>query len=115
MRNDREAACDTSVLKMLDEDYYEDYGNTLINFAEKMSLTPFPFTAGLGGNMKQMKQRILNIATYEKPTRWKKWKGAAAFALTSLLLLGLTPFISTYPADASRYQWNTVIKMTTLD
>lgn len=106
MRNDREVACDTSVLKMLDEDSYEDYGNTLINFAEKVSLTPFPFAADLGGNMKQMKQRILNIATYEKPTRWKKWKGAVAFTLTSLLLLGLTPFISTYAADASRYQWN---------
>lgn len=41
MRNDREVACDTSVLKMLEEDAYEDYGNTLINFAEKVSLTPF--------------------------------------------------------------------------
>ncbi len=51
MRNDREVACDTSVLKMLEEDAYEDYGNTLINFAEKVSLTPFPFAAGLGGNM----------------------------------------------------------------
>ena len=45
MRNDREVACDTSVLKMLEEDAYEDYGNTLINFAEKVSLTPFPFAA----------------------------------------------------------------------
>lgn len=35
MRNDREIACDTSVLKMLKEDSYEDYGHTLINFAEK--------------------------------------------------------------------------------
>ena len=35
MRNDREVACDTSVLKMLEEDDYADYGNTLINFAEK--------------------------------------------------------------------------------
>lgn len=106
MRNDREVACDTSVLKMLDEDFYEDYGNTLINFAEKVSLTPFPFAAGLSGNMKQMKRRILNIAAYEKPTGWKKLKGLAAFGLTALLLLGLTPFVSTYGADASRYQWN---------
>ena len=34
---------------MLEEDAYEDYGNTLINFAEKVSLSPFPFAAGLGG------------------------------------------------------------------
>ena len=68
MRNDREVACDTSVLKNLEKDAYEDYGNTLINFAEKISLSPFPFATGLGGNMEQMKRRIINIASYEKPT-----------------------------------------------
>ena len=41
MRNDREVACDTSVLKMLEEDDYENYGNTLINFIEKVSISPF--------------------------------------------------------------------------
>lgn len=106
MRNDREVACDTSVLKMLEEDDYEDYGNTLINFAEKVSLTPFPFAAGLGGNMKQMKRRIINIASYEKPTFMKRLKGMTAFILTAVLLLGLAPFISTYAADGSHYQWN---------
>ena len=106
MRNDREIACDTSVLKMLEEDAYEDYGNTLINFAEKISLTPFPFAAGLGGNMKQMKRRIINIASYEKPTFMKRLKGMAAFTLTAVLLLGLAPFISTYAADERHYQWN---------
>ena len=106
MRNDREVACDTSVLKMLEEDAYEDYGNTLINFAEKISLAPFPFAAGLGGNMKQMKRRIINIASYEKPTFIKRLKGMAAFTLTAVLLLGLAPFISTYAADESHYQWN---------
>ena len=107
MRNDREVACDTSVLKMLEEDAYEDYGNTLINFAEKVSLTPFPFAAGLGGNMKQMKRRIINIASYEKPTFMKKLKGMAAFMLTAVLLLGLAPILSTYAAEVSHYQWKT--------
>ena len=106
MRDDREVACDTSVLKMLEEEDYADYGNTLINFAEKVSLTPFPFTAGLGGNMKQMKRRIINIASYENPTFMKRLKGMTAFMLTAVLLLGLTPFISTYAADGSHYQWN---------
>ncbi len=106
MRNDREVACDTSVLKMLEEDAYEDYGNTLINFAEKVSLTPFPFADGLGGNMKQMKRRIINIASYEKPTFMKRLKGMTAFMLTAVLLLGLAPFISTYAADGNHYQWN---------
>ena len=107
MRNDREVACDTSVLKMLEEDAYEDYGNTLINFAEKVSLTPFPFAAGLGGNMKQMKRRITNIASYEKPTFMKRLKGMTAFMLTAVLLLGLAPILSTYAAEVSHYQWKT--------
>ena len=106
MRNDREVACDTSVLKMLEEDAYEDYGNTLINFAEKVSLTPFPFAAGLGGNMEQMKRRIVNIASYEKPTFTKRLKGMTAFVLIAVLLLGFAPFISTYAADENYYQWD---------
>ena len=110
MRNDREIACDTSVLKMLEEDDYEEYGNTLINFAEKVSLTPFPFAAGLGGNMKQMKRRIINIASYEKPTFIKRVKGVTAFILTSVLLIGFAPFISTYAADGSLYQWDSSAK-----
>ena len=105
MRNDREVACDTSVLKMLEEDDYEDYGNTLINFIEKVSFSPFPFAANLSGNMKQIKRRIINIASYEKPTFYKKLKGMTAFILTTVLIMGLTPFISTYAADESHYQW----------
>ena len=54
----------------------------LINFAEKISTTPFPFVAGLGGNMKQIKRRILNIASYENPTYWKRIKGLIAFFMT---------------------------------
>ena len=105
MRNDREIACDTSVLKMLEADDYEDYGNTLINFIEKVSSSPFPFASSLSGNMKQMKRRIINIASYEKPTFYKKLKGLTAFILIAVLILGLTPFISTCAADESRYQW----------
>lgn len=106
MRNDREVACDTSVLNMLEEDAYEDYGKTLINFAEKVSLTPFPFAASLGENMKQMKRRIINIASYEKPTFMKRIKGITAFTLTAVLLFGFAPFISTYASDGSYYQWD---------
>ncbi len=106
MRNDREVACDTSVLKMLDENDYENYGNTLINFVEKVSISPFPFAASLSGNMKQMKRRIINIASYEKPSFIKRLKGLTAFMLTAVLLLGLAPFISTYAADGNHYEWN---------
>lgn len=110
MRSDREIACDTSVLKLLKSDDHVAYGNTLINFAEKISLTPFPFASGISGNMKQMKRRILNIASYEKPTLQKKLKSITSFLLISVLLFGLAPFVSTYAADANHYHWNTSTK-----
>ena len=56
--------------------------------------------------MKQMKRRITNIATYEKPTLRKRFKGMLSFLLTSILLFGLTPFVSTYAADETHYQQN---------
>ena len=71
MHNDREVACDSSVLNLLESEDYVAYGNTLIKFAEKISLTPFPFASGISGNMKQMKRRILNIVSYERPTLQK--------------------------------------------
>ena len=107
MRNDREVACDTSVLKVLNENDYEDYGRTLINFAEKVSLTPFPFAAGISGTMKQMQKRIINISSYQNPSVWKRIKGTGIFAVIAVMLLGLTPMLSTYAAEQSYYKWNT--------
>lgn len=68
MQIDREAACDTSVLELLGEKEYGAYGNTLISLAEKISLRPFPFTAGMSGSMKQLKRRIRSIASYKAPS-----------------------------------------------
>lgn len=116
MHIDQEVACDTSVLRMLDQDHYEEYGNTLINFAEKASLTPFPFACGLGGSMKQMERRITNIASYEKPPFHRRIKSIAIFVLISVLLLGFAPVISTCAKDDSHYQWETSSKnIDTLD
>ncbi|MCI8597464.1 MAG: BlaR1 family beta-lactam sensor/signal transducer [Lachnospiraceae bacterium] len=106
MRNEREVACDTSVLKLLDESDYENYGNTLINFAEKVSLTPFPFAAGISGSMKQLQQRIANISSYKKPSVFRKLKGFTAFVTISVILFGLAPMLSTYATEQNRYPWN---------
>lgn len=105
MHIDREVACDTSVIKMLKEDCYESYGKTLIHLAQKIS-TPFPFSTAISGNMKQMKRRIKNIASYEKPTFRKQLQGCTIFGLIVLFLLGLAPTLSTYALDENRYQWN---------
>ncbi len=105
MRSDREVACDTSVLELLDENDYEDYGNTLINFAEKISLTPFPFTAGISGTMKQMRKRILHISSYQKPSAQEKIKASVIFAVVTVMLLGFTPMLSTYALEQNHYKW----------
>lgn len=105
MRDDQEVVCDTSVLQILQENDYEAYGNTLINLAEKISLSPFPFFAGISGNKKQIEKRVINIVSYEKPTIWKYLKSTTAFIIIFTLLLNLTPALSTYASDDSHYQW----------
>lgn len=105
MRSDREIACDISVLTILNETEYNAYGNTLINFAQKFSSTPFPFAIGFGGSMKQMKRRITNIAHYKKPTFSKKIKGICVFVLASFILFILAPIVSTYAAENKHYKW----------
>lgn len=107
MRNDREVACDTSVLQILHEDDYENYGNTLINFAEKVSLSPFPFASGIGASMKQMKRRIANIASYEPSSFGKNMWGITVFLMIALLLFGLAPVLSIYGAEENHYRWET--------
>lgn len=107
MRNDREIACDTSVLKMLEKDAYEEYGSTLINFAEKISRTPFPFASGISGSMAQMQKRILNIVNYRPATFRKKLRGLFSYALIAAFLLGFVPVLSTQAAGRERYSFNT--------
>ena len=111
MKNDREVACDTSVLKLLDEDDYENYGNTLINFAQKISLTPFPFafesnTIGISGSMKQMQKRIRNIANYHPASFRKNLHSAFAYIMIALFLLGAAPILSIQAAENNRYYFN---------
>ncbi|MCI8417187.1 MAG: BlaR1 family beta-lactam sensor/signal transducer [Lachnospiraceae bacterium] len=105
MRNDQEVACDTSVLDMLEADDCEAYGYALLRFAEKVSRSPSPFAAGLGGAGKQLEQRILHIASYKKPTLRGRLKSLAICTGTAALLLGLAPLLSTYAADNSHYSW----------
>ncbi len=106
MRNDREVACDTSVLHMLSEKDYEDYGNTLINFVEKVSLLPFPFSTGIGGNMAQIKKRIINIANYHPISFPKKLRSFFTFVLIAAFLLGFAPILTMQAADQDHYYFN---------
>lgn len=106
IRGDREIACDASVLRMLDKENYQDYGFALINFAEKLSHTVFPFSAGLGGSTKQIRRRILNIAAYRKPSALKMMKNIAVYSLTAALLAGLSPALFSHASEDEHYQWS---------
>lgn len=106
MKNDREIACDSSVLKLLDEDAYEAYGNTLINFAEKVSLTSFPFTTGISGSMKQMQRRVLNIANYRPASFRKKLHSTLAYIVIAVSLSGAAPILSIQAAENNRCYFN---------
>lgn len=112
MRNDREIACDTAVLEMLDEQSHVDYGNTLIDFAEKLSVTTIPFAAGISGNANQIRQRIHNIATYEKPSMQQQIKSILIFSMIATLLITLAPSLSTYAFDEDQYQLDSSAKNT---
>ena len=61
IRQERELACDSAVLQLLKETEYKSYGNTLINFAETIALSPFPLTMGISGNIKQLKDAFLKL------------------------------------------------------
>lgn len=106
IQNDRETACDTSVLELLEESEYKDYGNALIDFAEKISLMKFPFTSGISGSMKQMRQRIINISSYKKPCVFQKLKSFISFIIITFILLELAPMLSIYTPGQNKYNWN---------
>lgn len=103
MQNDREIACDTSVLNLLRETDYKAYGHTLLNFAKKISLYPFPFFTGISGNMRQMKRRILNIADYKKPSFLKKITSAGIWGMITALLFCFIPVLASGTIDTSAY------------
>lgn len=94
MRLDRELACDSAVLEILEEGEYAGYGHTLLDLAEGMTGSFFPFSSGIGGNMKQIRLRILNIAEYRRESRRKKGFGIFTYIVISAIFLSFVPKLS---------------------
>lgn len=105
MRSDREVACDTAVLELLEETDYPDYGRTLLAVAGASS--PFPFAVGISGTMRQMQKRILLISSYQKLSFRKKARGLFCFLVTAVFLLNFAPLLSTCAAEQDTFQWDT--------
>ena len=110
IRQERELACDSAVLQLLKEIEYKSYGNTLINFAETIALSPFPFTMGISGNIKQLKGRILNIASFHQPTFKQKIRGYLICIFVSTIIIGCIPILSVYASDQNGYHFDTTEK-----
>lgn len=106
MRNDREIACDTSVMLMLKETEYKEYGKALINIAEKFSLSPFPFVTGISSNTRQLKKRIINISTYKKPSFFGGIKSGLVFINATAILFCIYPNMS-FHIEEKHYNWKT--------
>lgn len=104
MRSDREIACDTFVLNLLNENDYTDYGRTLINFAERVPAAPFSSAAGIGGSLNQIQKRIINIASYQGHSRHMKIRGICAYLLAAVLLLGCAPALTLNAGADDIYQ-----------
>ena len=110
IRQERELACDAAVLQLLKETEYKSYGNTLINFAETIALSPFPLTMGISGNIKQLKGRILNIASFHQPTFKQKIRGYLICIFVSTIIIGCIPILSVYASDQTGYHFDTTEK-----
>lgn len=113
MRSDRETACDSSVLSILEPDSYLDYGNTLIHFAEKLSGFSYS-AAGISGSSKEIRKRIVNIAGYRRETPWHNVKSRILFAAITVLILGCTPALSASAFADIRYEFSAK-EVTSLD
>ena len=111
IRCEREIACDSSVLQMLQETEYEEYGNTLVSFAEKISsqnwsFSAFPFITSIGGNRKQTRKRILNISSYKKADHRQKVQSCTACIFTMAVFLMLLPVLPAYTGVQDRYSFD---------
>lgn len=91
MRTDREIACDAAVLAVLRQEDYTDYGNTLIQFAEKLSAASFSAASAMGGTKKQLKKRIISIAGFRPEGGWLKLKSGLVLSAAVLIVLLFLP------------------------
>lgn len=113
LRSDQELACDASVLSGLSAQEHLDYGNTLIDFAE--AITVSSFASGLSGTMKQMQRRILNITSYKKPSLKQKCKSVLIFGMTAILLFSLVPNLLIHANKDNHSKNNITETVTQLD
>lgn len=106
IRIDREVACDASVLNILNESKYIEYGQTIIHFADKVNGKNYGhFVSGIGGAKKQMKLRIQNIVCYSKDSPLLKWKSKVICTVFGIFVLCLLPFTTSIASFEDVYHF----------
>ncbi|WP_018931952.1 BlaR1 family beta-lactam sensor/signal transducer [Gracilibacillus lacisalsi] len=107
MRIDREIACDSAVLKMLGQDHYATYGNTIIKFADKSFLQgKFAIASQLTSPKKQLKRRIEGIATFTTESKLLKLKSIVIFILLAGIVVCQVPVVSAMPYGEDRINFD---------
>ncbi|MCT1902366.1 BlaR1 family beta-lactam sensor/signal transducer [Oceanobacillus sojae] len=104
MRLDREIACDHAVLTSLDDNSYKKYGNTIIHFIDKSPSPSYNKLANqLNGSKKQIKKRIIEIASFQADSKLQHAKSIGIFLLAGLFVVTQIPLASAMANDNSRY------------
>ncbi|MGM0923330.1 MAG: BlaR1 family beta-lactam sensor/signal transducer [Bacillota bacterium] len=100
MRMDRELACDDAVLHSLAPVNYKEYGHTILHFIERKQQLGFStLTNQLSGSKKQIKRRIIHIASFQKDTRSRIIKSISLYAVIAILVLTQFSFYTVTSAE----------------
>ena len=95
IREDREIACDFSVLNCLPAKSNILYGETVIGFAQRLSRRKtFSLSMELGSTKRQLTKRIEKIAVFKSETKFQRIKSAVIFTLIMVLILGQVPIVT---------------------
>lgn len=104
MRLDREIACDHAVLSTLGDQNYKKYGNTIIHFIDKSPRPQYNKLANqLNGSKKQIKKRIIEIASFQADSKLQHAKSIGIFMLVGLFVITQIPLASVMANDNNRY------------
>ncbi|WP_342028615.1 BlaR1 family beta-lactam sensor/signal transducer [Salibacterium halotolerans] len=107
MRLDREIACDSAVLNILDQNQHTAYGNTIIMFAGKTYLPMyFSMVNQIAGSKKQLKIRIERITTFRYETKLLKLKSILIFILLTGIVISQIPVVSAMPYGDDRIDFH---------
>ena len=106
IRADREIACDSSVLDLINEQDYFNYGSSLIGLAERCSLSHASCTTGMGGSSAQIKRRITSIVSHRPSTRKNYFAGIFILLLVICFSLFAAPYLMVYASISSVYEFH---------